>query len=473
MVNGRPIIKWVIQNILKKTNDTVIIIDEKEKVKEFIDEHYPKNSRVKCCVIKQSNDAKIVISREIEKLSKETIRLIRNDLVINNDKFDEIDSISIYNNVICRIQGKASTINSMLNENRLTEFTDTFDSKFQRIFVEEGDMINFSDPNGMEEAKLKLIESRSFNSLRINRLYPEIIKSSSNKEKLQNEVFWYRELPSRFKSLTPQVFGHSEEGIRMEYYGYGTLTEKFLYGNLPLDKWRSIIQKMLDIVNAFSLVSFKADNGIFHIFYGSKLKRRLEVIRENNELKDLIHQEELYINNIKYNGLPVLLSKIMKYIEYIANSAVSTVCHGDMCFNNILYDLPTGIVKLIDPRGNIEGIPSIICDPRYDIAKLRHSFCGNYDGIVEGDYYIKRIKDNSYEFETAKDLSLREREALFDDLCIKNGFEINEIRFIEAYLFLTMIPLHTDSRNKIKAFFLLSIIKFNKAFKRIDHENLH
>ena len=55
--------------------------------------------------------------------------------------------------------------------------------------------------------------------------------------------------------------------------------------------------------------------------------------------------------------------------------------HGDFCFSNILFDLGHQIVRVIDPRGRF-GQKGIYSDPRYDMAKLRHSIGGLYDFIV-------------------------------------------------------------------------------------------
>ncbi len=55
----------------------------------------------------------------------------------------------------------------------------------------------------------------------------------------------------------------------------------------------------------------------------------------------------------------------------------------------------------------------------------------------------------------------QEREVIFDDVARKFGYRPDQLRFIEALLFLSMIPLHADSLREQLAFFVNAIRKFN------------
>ena len=471
MINGRPALSWILQDLLKLTSDTIYLHTEDcdERIQGFVKAHCPPHSRIifsaEAC---SSRDYILSVLQNIAETIL-CVRFERYDVLLSNVPFSSEDTIQYSRSFEIgriEIQDPQQFISLLKTENFLNAVDLYFATKSEgkKKQVPDLNWIDFSSETGRAAARTKLIESRSFNQLRIHPLFPEITKMSSNVEKLQNEVFWYRELPSKFKTLAPQVLNFDGHGIRMEYYGYGTLTEKFLYADLSLGKWEKILRRLFGIVDAFSEEKFKADNRIFELFYCEKLQKRIEALRKIEYLSDITSAKEIIINSKKCDGLSKLHPVLVEAMSKIASSATGTICHGDMCFNNILYDLQTSIVKLIDPRGNIEGIPSVICDPRYDIAKLKHSFCGNYDGIVEGDFCVGRNKDNSYYLETAKDDSLIAREQLFKSLCIEFGYSHKEISIIEAYLFLTLIPLHTDSVEKMKAFFLLAILKLNKCF---------
>lgn len=52
-------------------------------------------------------------------------------------------------------------------------------------------------------------------------------------------------------------------------------------------------------------------------------------------------------------------------------------------------------------------------------------------------------------------------ESFFDKLALSYGFNVYDIKLIEAVLFLTMIPLHSENEIHQKAFFLTALKKIN------------
>jgi tRNA A-37 threonylcarbamoyl transferase component Bud32 len=65
------------------------------------------------------------------------------------------------------------------------------------------------------------------------------------------------------------------------------------------------------------------------------------------------------------------------------------IIHGDLWFSNIILEFG-GDIKLIDMRGEVDGIPTLGGDAIYDYAKLYQSLRG-FDAILYGDEY-----DESY-----------------------------------------------------------------------------
>ena len=120
------------------------------------------------------------------------------------------------------------------------------------------------------------------------------------------------------------------------------------------------------------------------------------------------------------------------------------------------------IFKLIDPRGRFKT-QSIYGDPRYDIAKLRHSIVGLYDFIIAGLYKLTCLGDCSYNFQISTPVLTEKLEPFFDELVVGYGYNRREIKLIEALLFLTMIPLHKDDIQRQKAFYLTAIKKLNEV----------
>ena len=137
--------------------------------------------------------------------------------------------------------------------------------------------------------------------------------------------------------------------------------------------------------------------------------------------------------------------------------------HGDYCFSNILFDMNSFICRLIDPRGRIHD-QTIYGDPRYDIAKLRHSVVGGYDFIVHGLFNLNE-KENCFEIKKTQPYFQTQLTQIFDEYTIKYGYNLDEIKLIEALLFTSMIPLHKDNIQRQKVFYLIAVEKINNIFK--------
>lgn len=122
--------------------------------------------------------------------------------------------------------------------------------------------------------------------------------------------------------------------------------------------------------------------------------------------------------------------------------------HGDFCFSNILYDMPSGIVRLIDPRGSFgEQCVGIYGDQKYDLAKLAHSAEYGYDFLVNGLYTVRRAG-------SVIEYSLATREcaplvaSLSRTLITELGYDNDDISLLTSLLFLSMCPLHSENSTR-------------------------
>jgi hypothetical protein len=126
--------------------------------------------------------------------------------------------------------------------------------------------------------------------------------------------------------------------------------------------------------------------------------------------------------------------------------------HGDFCFSNILYSSRVRRIKVIDPRGLIDGPASLWGDVRYDLAKLAHSIVGRYDQIIAGRHVCRRDGDDfdiSFEPLAAQAWLA---EALGDLTIDGANATSHEVRAITAGLFLSAAPLHADRPDRQQAF---------------------
>ena len=97
-----------------------------------------------------------------------------------------------------------------------------------------------------------------------------------------------------------------------------------------------------------------------------------------------------YLHYSIYQGK--LSEKVFPKINKLFCKDDNCLIHGDLCFSNILYDVPNNQYRIIDPRGKWGD--SVFGDIKYDLAKLRHSIVGGYDSINNGLFSINQ-KDNS------------------------------------------------------------------------------
>ena len=327
--------------------------------------------------------------------------------------------------------------------------------------------LDFGHRAGILKAQKLFYNSRNFNSISINDVSNILTKRSAKKQKLSDEYLWYKEMPSELQSFVPRVYSVREDEklyeIDMENYGYPPLSELWLYGDYDFELWQLIIKRLVDVriyMNGFSGVLDKKN---YEQLYVSKFYDRI------NELKTLdpywthlLSQNKIKMNGVELNNLQFYEQRISDSLNKIAANAKTSVMHGDYCFSNILFDTQNFVCKLIDPRGRLLD-QTIYGDSRYDLAKLRHSLAGNYDYIVHGAYVFSETEGVfSYKDGCMEDRS--KLTAYFDNLLSVNGYDVNEIKLIEATLFLSMIPLHTDSFEQQKIFYIKGIQKINECF---------
>ena len=154
---------------------------------------------------------------------------------------------------------------------------------------------------------------------------------------------------------------------------------------------------------------------------------------------------------------PFYLSEIIEYSldSFRSLTHVPFLFHGDLCLSNILYDSRLNTFRAIDPRGilssNQTGVVSLVASQVYDMMKLCHSFLGGYDFINYG-YIALSSYSISSSLDVAIDFSLPENVALVQNLA--SGLSFDGIHSLSDYypstilLFLSMLPLHSDSPEK-------------------------
>lgn len=511
-VNGKPVISWILDDLLEKKIDTVTVVlrEQDFRLSTFLRRVY--SSRIDLHIATLSHEGTILQSLRSGlqgTTEKCLVRVILGDTLIK-DSFDEesdfvyvtkveesrrwclaiIDSrgrITEYiNKQDVDIDPKIALAGyyqfehgSFLNkcvdtciargDTELSDVLELYGSMYPISAITAIEWYDFGNIDNLVEARRRLLRPRHFNRLEIDPTLNTITKVSDNNTKLAHELRWYLSLPDSLKVLAPRVvtYDATPDNIRIvqEYYGYPTLAELSVYGDLSSSIWRSILRRVFQIHNLLSQHHGELPQAALKAVYVEKTLKRIEQLAEQNEFwGDLLSQDKITYNSKILLNINFLTEYIYQQAHILSRSTEVAIVHGDFCFSNILFDVNNQIVRLIDPRGEF-GEQGIYGDPRYDVAKLRHSVCGKYDFIVADMFQVDIDAGWTFTAEVYNGRSSEVVSSYFDSLVIENGYDLQEIRFIEALLFISMCPLHKDKFNRQLMMYLNGINLLNEVYQ--------
>ena len=245
----------------------------------------------------------------------------------------------------------------------------------------------------------------------------------------------------------------------MEHINFSTLSEIWLYGNISYKNWQFILDDLKKIINTFQKCKKPVPKTDYEQIYITKTQQRVhELISSNHIFKKLFSYEYVIINEKSYDNWDKLSERIFPKIKKLFCKDDNCLIHGDLCFSNILYDVPNNQYRIIDPRGRWGSTTN--GDIKYDLAKLRHSIIGGYDSINNGLFSIKQ-KDNSLNIDILKPSQYKKITNNFD-LWISKNWNLEQIKMIEGLLFISMIPLHNEDLKKQLAFYAVGVQSLNE-----------
>ena len=335
----------------------------------------------------------------------------------------------------------------------------------KEIIVTPDQWFDFGDFTTYNKNKKLFNQCRYFNNITYTKNDSVIKTSENNKSKIQKEICWFLAIPDELKKYVAQLKSYhlddANPGYEMSYCNGITLQELWLYSNLDFEQWDHILQNIYKMLIDFSINS----NHLYKVDLSKFLKDNISKRVDSkifNDLKD-------YIINGKNCGC--LFDKFRYFetkLDTLKDSRFTSIIHGDMVFSNILYDISNEKITLIDPRGDFNG--SIIYgDIRYDLAKLTQCIFGDYDYIVNDLVKLKpSIDDHVVSYETYETLSGKTRNEKLDmvyKLCKLYKVNVSDIIFITAIQFLTMIPLHAESKNHQDMMFIKFVELLNMAYE--------
>ena len=416
----------------------------------------------------------IFINEDFPNTHQKLISVLSNYLTENNCYLDYGDSVAVINlqyfprdvnilssklnqaeasslPLIITAEGSENKISTViLKAQNLREVKLPFDSP---IFVApDHSLSNLNTPSEVMDLFNEGLVLRNFNSMQKGRT-GYFLKHSKQKSKMKAEHEFLNTLPTAIRPFYPccgdylEDIGNDEAGYEIELVP--TLdVAKFLINNFfsSQEKCKDFIQSIEKYTDSVphKTVSVEAYREKMTELFVTKGEKRLVALTKIKCISKLNQIAKLFgfdnVTNFGKAYLKLLENDIAKMDD------TEFYCgHGDLFFGNMLYDPSRKLLKLIDPKG---GNASLAMMPIwYDIAKLSHSFMGNYDLMIY-DLITPFLNDSL-------ELSLKIREEFrkscqllsneFREFLTRRNLDFRRVRLYEGSLFLSMLPLHEEA----------------------------
>ena len=261
--------------------------------------------------------------------------------------------------------------------------------------------------------------------------FNKFIKFTPNKQILLNRI----ERSHYLKDLIPFNFSNTDNFIFYDWQ-----EGKTIYDVDSLEVYR----KFLTFLS--KNISNTTNNSIEHIkkFYFDKTQERLKLFISKND--ESYYDSEHIINGKKYPSMESIFSKID--FDLFNTNPFYTLFHGDLQFDNIIYNELTDKFTYIDWRESFGGYTSA-GDVYYDLAKLYGGCLIPYNNMKD-DKNITLIQGNysiNYSYNVTKNLT-----SFINDIehwITSNGYDLNKVKLITSIIFLNMSPLHDEKFSKM------------------------
>lgn len=511
-VNGRPVIGWILDDLLAKgiRAVTVVLREQDHRLRNFLQAAYA--NRMSLTIAPLAHEGSILQSLQAGMQSSPTSGLVRialgdtliRDSAVGGEDFVYVAEVSDSRRWCLAFTDRDGRIIDYADkqelapgpgrlalagyyhllhgdhlqacvetaieagESELSDVLRRYGSRYPIRAKHALEWFDFGHIDNLVDARRRLLQPRYFNSLRIDPVLNTITKTSDHDKKLKDELDWYLQIPDELKVLTPRILTHDQVDGRtrivQEHYGYPNLAELYVFADLDADTWISILRRVFRIHQEFCRHAGELEPQDLAAVYIGKTEERLEMLRRQDPAwNTLLSRETVTCNGRVLQNFGTIQQAVVEKTRELTLSAPVRVIHGDLCFSNILFDIGSQILRLIDPRGSF-GKKGVLGDARYDIAKLRHSVCGLYDFVL-ADMFSLQEEDGEFTTRVFAGGAQRTLATSFDQMVGRAGYDLNEIRLIEGLLFVSMLPLHHGHPGRQRMMFLRGLTLLNQVIE--------
>ena len=228
----------------------------------------------------------------------------------------------------------------------------------------------------------------------------------------------------------------------MNFIKYKWIDGDTLYKIDSLKVFKKFLSFFDELIGQSNFKSIKKEN--ISKFYFEKTNSRIKLFTKKNGVNYL--EDSFSING-----------KICKPLnEYIQNlkfdnfkkSKTYNLFHGDLQFDNIIYDLKNSKFSYIDWRDSFGG-DTDGGDIYYDFAKLYGGLIFNYFDLKSSDIINFEKGDSIVNFKIEISNNLNTFRDIYEKWLDEKGYDLDFVKFITAIIFLNMSPLHEGNFSKI------------------------
>ena len=274
----------------------------------------------------------------------------------------------------------------------------------------------------------------------------KVIKFFRSQNKLNDLVYKSK----TNKDIYPEIKNYKKQFISYNFIKGSTLYE--INNKSITKKLLTFLEEKLWKINKKKKIKKLCKN-----FYFNKSMKRLKIFYKKYNLK---FDKTNMINGTKTQSIEKILKKISW--NKIFNGLTSPI-HGDLQFDNIIFDKKNHKFKLIDWRENFAG-NKIYGDLYYDLAKLRGGIDINYKKIKQNNFYFNE-KKNLIKYSIKWNNS--ELKKTFEQYIKNKNYSFYKINILTGLIFLNMSPLHNYPFDKLlfyhSKYFLNKIINDNDS----------
>jgi capsule biosynthesis phosphatase len=205
------------------------------------------------------------------------------------------------------------------------------------------------------------ISNNKYNSIKKSR---NIIIKNGPYKLMKGELHFYQNIPCEIKDLFPSLKNFNKEGdclnLSIDYIDGIPLF--YLYKNKLLTS--QIIDNLFEILNKIHSIN-------------CEITIQNENIDNNyfKKLKDRFNKNDYYFEDSQF-----VYENIIKELQENYSPQIVGVIHGDFWFSNIIQEYNDNY-KLIDMKGQVDGINTLNGDLYYDYGKFYQSILG-YDLVL-------------------------------------------------------------------------------------------